>query len=202
MPRYRQGEEECVQPRIVESLPNVASGREKNPSAGVGIPGEFLQSRLRRPSSESAAQQDHLWNGQTQRFSQPFQVFGAFGEYQRGAPPSRPINFGVSSRNEERRSIHCCKSWRRWLRNRVFVCRAAISYAATTVFPKAVVAASTPVSCANSALPTAPCSGRSSLRNWVIRTIPRTLSSRNSVLILSVLRRWFSSSRQPRGRPR
>ena len=54
-------------------------------------------------------------------------------------------------RNVDNRSIHCSCNCRRCTRTRVLTPRLAISHAATTVLPKAVVAESTPVSWASMA---------------------------------------------------
>ena len=62
-------------------------------------------------------------------------------------PWMTPSSFGGMSRNVCSRATHCSRSCRRWTRTRVFRPRAAIIFAATTVLPNAVVAASTPVSC-------------------------------------------------------
>ncbi len=69
----------------------------------------------------------------------------------RRPPPMTPICFGSISRNVSRRSTHWSSNSRRWTRISVFRARALISAAATTVLPKAVVAASTPKSCGASA---------------------------------------------------
>ena len=62
-----------------------------------------------------------------------------------------PSLFGGMSRNAWSRATHWSRSCRRWTRTSVFRSRAAIIFAATTVLPNAVVAASTPVSCLRSA---------------------------------------------------
>ena len=58
----------------------------------------------------------------------------------------RPIALGGKSRNADSRWTHCSSNWRRCTRTSVLTPRWAISQAATTVLPKAVVAARTPVS--------------------------------------------------------
>src|SRR6476661_641951 len=58
-------------------------------------------------------------------------------------PPMRPIDLVGRSRNVARRSIHWSKSWRRCTSTNVLTPHWAISQAATTVLPNAVVAAKT-----------------------------------------------------------
>ena len=69
------------------------------------------------------------------------------------------------SRNDDSRSTHWSSSCRRWTRTSALTPRSAMSQAAMTVFPNAVVADSTPVSCASIACAAIFCSGRSSPRN-------------------------------------
>ena len=64
-------------------------------------------------------------------------------------PPIRPMDFDGRSRNADNRSTHCSSNWRRCTRTRVLTPRWAISHAAITVFPNAVVADRTPVSWAS-----------------------------------------------------
>src|SRR6185369_6146005 len=66
-------------------------------------------------------------------------------------PPMVPASPSPSERNARSRSAHCATSCRRWTRTSVLRPRRAISAAATTVLPNAVVAASTPQSWAASA---------------------------------------------------
>ena len=75
---------------------------------------------------------------------------------------SLSIDFGGRSRNADRRSIHCSSSWRRCTSTSVLTPRCAMSQAAITVLPNAVVAASTPVSCASIAFAAACCPVRNS----------------------------------------
>ena len=88
---------------------------------------------------------------------------------------------GGMSKNVCSRATHCSRSCRRWTRTRVLRSRAAIIFAATTVLPNAVVAASTPVSCSRRAAAAALCSGVSSPRNRAVRGCPCWRSSRSSV---------------------
>src|SRR6266567_511889 len=64
-------------------------------------------------------------------------------------PPIRPIDFAGTSRKAARRSTHWSRSCRRCTSTSVLTLRCAISQAATTVLPNAVVADNTPVSCFN-----------------------------------------------------
>ena len=72
----------------------------------------------------------------------------------------RPMAFAGRPRNVDRRSIHCSSNCWRCTSTSVLTLRWAISQAAMTVLPKAVVADRTPVSCASNALAAASCSGR------------------------------------------
>ena len=63
-------------------------------------------------------------------------------------PPIRPIDFAGMPRKADSRSTHWSSSCRRCTSTSVLTPRCAMSHAATTVLPNAVVAASTPVSCA------------------------------------------------------
>ena len=76
----------------------------------------------------------------------------------RRPPPMRPMDFAGTSRNVASRSTHWSMSCRRCTRTSVLTPRLAISQAATTVLPNAVVAANTPVSCASIARAAAACS--------------------------------------------
>ena len=78
-------------------------------------------------------------------------------------------------RNIDSRSIHCSKSCRRCTKTKVLTPRCAISHAASTVLPKAVVAAKTPVSWASIAWAAACCSGRNSPQNWTVNGAPHAL---------------------------
>ena len=55
-------------------------------------------------------------------------------------PPIRPIARAGNPRNVDNRSTHCSCNCRRCTRTSVLTPRSAISHAAMTVFPKAVVA--------------------------------------------------------------
>lgn len=68
-------------------------------------------------------------------------------------------------RNADNRSTHCSSNCCRWTSTSVLTPRRAISHAAITVFPKAVVAVNTPVLCATIASAAARCSDRSSPAN-------------------------------------
>src|SRR5260370_299943 len=87
-------------------------------------------------------------------------------------PPIRPMALGGSPRNADNRSTHCSCNCRRCTRTSVLTLRWAVSHAATTVFPKAVVADRTPVSCAKRARAAVDCSGRNSPRNSTSRGLP------------------------------
>ena len=66
-------------------------------------------------------------------------------------PPIRPMALGWQPRNVDKRSTHCSSNCRRCTRTSVLTPRWAMSQAATTVFPNAVVADRTPVSWASMA---------------------------------------------------
>ena len=75
-----------------------------------------------------------------------------------------------------------------------------MSQAATMVFPKAVVAARTPVSCRSKSSAANCCSGRSTPMKETLSALPPNRSSWRSGWILRTLSVSINSSRQPRGR--
>src|SRR3990167_7994449 len=72
-----------------------------------------------------------------------------------------------------------------------------MSLAAITVFPKAVVAANTPVSYFSNSLRARFCGGVSSPRNFVLSEAPSFLLSTISSLISREVSRFITSSRKP-----
>ena len=115
-------------------------------------------------------------------------------------PPMRPTDLVGRSRNLARRSIHWSKSWRRCTSTSVLTPRWAISQAATTVLPNAVVAAKIPVSCFNIASAASLCSVRSSPWKVACSGCPLKRSSRMTGRIFKSISTWRTSSRHPRGK--
>jgi hypothetical protein len=82
----------------------------------------------------------------------------------------------------------------------VLALRATIIAAATIVFPKAVVAANTPVSCRSNAAEAISCCVVSTPRNLAPMTRPAFRSSRHRKLTFKLANSASRDSRQPRGK--
>ena len=106
-------------------------------------------------------------------------------------PPIRPMALRGRPRNAASRSTHCSCNCRRCTSTSVLTPRSAMSQAATTVFPKAVVAERTPVSWASMASAASCCSGYSSPRKFASSGLPAKRSSRMDGLDVQVRQKLY-----------